>query len=430
MVGSHLGYGYGHESAALGQAALPANRLDQLNITAIQNRILVAPPVERLASEPPPQARGFGNRLLIPGDPGSSVRGLPQLSEGEKQILQAVMQNPTADELADLSLIDGFFYNPGATMSVEPLTQGVCQALKNPRAYGIGAITPTRPATPASRIASWLLYQPLQPRGWGRRVEPNATADEISDIKGSDFFCPDPAEFFFPNKIKVDHAGFFNVDPNQLWGSVKLQVHNAKTVTDVLTNYPFPPPIDLFAAQFWFTMQADMAEIARAPGIVDPEVVRYWTTMAVLVGYSAMVDRIQAELKAKGKRDRRQAMMKIIGLAIVSIVAFFLLPAVIVAVASAIKTAAQTYIDAQKRRKAAQDMADTAKLFEKDAPAFSAEVDHAAQMLDEQAARDQASQPNSPELQAAIGEIPSNKTPLLVAGGLGVAGLAAFLIFR
>jgi uncharacterized membrane protein YeaQ/YmgE (transglycosylase-associated protein family) len=159
----------------------PASRLDSLSITAIQNRILIDPAVQRYVAAKAAYAaskpRGFRG-APIPID--SALVPLyaaaePSLTEDEKTILTAIQANPTDDEIADLALIDGFFRAADAPKFVNanpdlPLTEGVCAAL-NPQGYGLHGLGMVawgaKPLTQGGAIAGWLAGLIVRGAGFG-----------------------------------------------------------------------------------------------------------------------------------------------------------------------------------------------------------------------------------------------------------------------
>lgn len=408
--------------------------LSSLSIAAIQNRILATEPLLRLKAALENLPRVFRGSPPLP-PPLESAPLIPWLTDAEVNIIQAIAADPSSEDLDDVSLIDGFFGTPvGADPYSQelPITRSLCLIMngKYPATgYRTNALTPTQ------AINAWLSYKP--PGRWGSGQE-NASSGEVEAIRLNPFFCGRAQEF--PRVVygipEQNYAGWFDIDPNQAWGAVKLQVQNAITVMEVVGSYPFPPPIDLKDdAAFWILSIGEIREIVRTPAPVDPEAVRYWITMTILANYSAWVDRIERDAKKKAKKAKRKMIMTAIGLAVASIVAAFLLPAIIAVAASALKTAVTTYVDAQKRRKAAQDMANASKMFADDAPGFSKEVDHAAQLLDQQAAAQEAALAPSPDVQAAIKEVKAETGPawgtiLPVGGGIAAAGLAVFAILK
>lgn len=345
------------------------------------------------------------------------------------------------DELADLATIDGFFQNQsGDQLSKKELytnlTLDVCTALKNPRSLGLGAFGSDTPRGLGQVMAAFLLTQPTRGmNAWAGTQAPNATSDEIGAITGNPFYCETPASWPYPNDVHVDWPTYFAINATQPWGAVKTQVYNAITAMQVMAAYPFPPPIDKYVYEFWVTANSDLQQIAATPTPVDPQVVEYWVTLFTVSNYSAMTTQIEAILKKKEKNAKRKALMDVIGLAVASIVVMFLLPAIIAAAISVIKTVITTYTQIQQQKAAAKQLNDTSKMFAADAPAFSAKVDAASQLMDAEAAAQAAAGTPSPDLQAAIQQVKDNtpftvSTPVLIGGGVAAAGLAVFLIFK
>jgi hypothetical protein len=415
--------------------------LESLTITAIQNRILATPPLERLGAH---LASGSGNRSIdplnglvrSPQEPLGGIPHPPSLSDAEISVIQSIAASPSSDDLDAIALITTFFAGRpgwGPDQQNKPwqtsLTQELCD-LMNGRQSSFGRGQPTT----AQQVYTWLTAS-TPGRGLSPGTPSNSSDAELEAIRSNPFFCGRPASL--PDSLLAlsSYADFFGIDGSGTWGSVKLQVENAVVVLNAVAAYPFPPPIDEYVIAFWAEMGGDIREIVSTPYPVDPEAVRIWITLSVLANYTDMTNKIEAELKRKAKKSKRKALMTTIGLVLASIVAAFLLPVVVGAIAAAIKTAVTTYIDAQKRRKAAQDMANASKMFADDAPAFSKEVDHAAQVMDQQAAEQEAAATPPPDVQAAIQEVKADTGPawgtiLPVGGGIAAAGLAVFAIFK
>lgn len=427
----------------MGQEDRSLDRLENLTIPAIQNRILTAPTVQKYfdaiqtSAANAPRGR-FGAPQINPLDPLTRLlhpASMPTLTDDEKTVLTLISLNPSEQELADLAIIDGFF--PGQTdryvQGFNPdLTQQVCQMLKSgkiPTQFGGFGRGQVQPPSPAEAIAGWMLYKPVATgRGWGAKPagDPNVTSDEIASITNNKFYCQDPNSYPYNNSN-------FGIDPSQAWGTIKMKVQNAITMAKVIADYPFPPPIDQYKGAFWQFAASDIQQMININSPLDPEAIRFWITLFVVGNYNDMVNKITADLKAKAKKAKRKALLSAIGLAVLGIIASFILPVIVAVIVSAIKTAVTTYIDIQKRKDAAKAMAESAKLFADDAPAFSAEADKTAKMLDEVTAIQEANAKNTPEMQAAIDEVKEETpgtSPLIPIGGIAAAGLAAFLIFR
>jgi hypothetical protein len=424
------------------QAPAPATGLDGLTIAAIQNRVVASPAMAQFSAEMATVAdahrfRGAGP-VPAPWDKILHGRppGVPQLTPAEMATIQALAQDPSSEVLDELSLIDGFFgvvAAPAGFQREYALTRQVCGSANGRSGFGRAG----QALSLAQAIVMWAGYRPAG-RSWGVRREGPAPSELLEAVRSNPFYCGRPREF--PEVVygldPIDYAGWFGIDPNQTWGQVKQQVYNAVAFMGVAAGYPFPPPIDMDkAAPFWILSIGDIREIVKTPEPIDPDAVRCWITLQVLANYAAWVEQIEANQKKKAKKARRKAIMTMVALAVASIAAAFLLPAIIALTVSAIKTAVTVYVDAEKRKKAAHDMANAAKMFEADAPAFSQEVDKTAKLLDEQAAKQAAEAPPSPELQAAIKEVedetgPGIGTILPVGGGIAAASIAALLIFK
>jgi len=424
----------------------PPSRLDGLSIAAIQNRILINPTVQRYIqkkteAENAPRTR-FG------GAPVGSVPGvvsffertygpLPTLTDQEIATLTAIAADPTDEELKDVAIIDGFFpdLTPANSYRVRnemPFTEGICAGL-DPKAYGLrglGAVGMAPMPAQEQLIANWMTYEPPRGRyGVGPR-ERNATEEEVDAIKDSKFFCVPPASWAAPQHVQENYAGWWGIDPNQTWGAVKRQVKNAITMMEVIAAYPFPPPIDKFEYQWWHTVQSGIQQSIKG-GRVHKEGFRYWITISVLTNYNDMVDRIEADLKRKAKKAKRKSIMKAIGIAIVGIIAPYLLPVLIVAAAVVVKLAIDTYMTLKERREAAKEMAETAKLFANDAPLFADQVTELSDLMDSQAAQAEASIPLPPDIAEEVGQVPGEIHPLVFGTGIAAAvGLTALAIFK
>lgn len=444
MAGSFVNFG----NPFMGQDR-SLNRLENLPVTAIQKRVLVSLPLLQMKhdlfarQQEAQQRQGFRARGVVAAPDaltealGLGAEGIPALTDDEQAVLKMISENPTDDELADLAIIDGFFPDTSQPNAYRPeetsLTQQVCAGLKSGQQFrsnpgGFGRVI--RPPSPVEVILHWLTYVPISTGRFSKAGPPNVSAEELKTITDNKFFCEEPNHYAFNNS-------HFGTDPNQAWGTIKPKVKNAITMGEVISKYPFPPPLDKYTGTFWQFAGNDIQNMIAVSTPLDPETIRFWITLFVIGNYNAMVEKIQKDLKAKAKKAKRKAILQAVGLAVLSIVAAFALPAIIALAAAVIKTAITTYIDIQKQKEAAKAMADSAKLFEKDAPLFAKEADKTAKMLDEVTAIQEASKPPTPEMQAAINEVeqetPSTGggvSPLVPIGGIAAAGLAALLIFK
>lgn len=277
-------------------------------------------------------------------------------------------------------------------------------------------------------LLRFLTHVPQQTGRWRQEVPP----PQGPDILANTFFCP--SETDIPAPISGNYLDWFTANPQGTWGADKIHVQNAITLMKELSSFPFPPPINEAPAAFWSDPKTQ-AEIAQMSGYdlpLDPEAVRHWITLAVLERYNDIVDRMVAEAKRKAKKKKRKALIKVIALSVAGVVAAIVLPTAIVAIASAIKTAIDVYTTMQQRKEAAKALAESAKLFEKDAPAFAKQAEETAKFVDALAAEQELAAPPTPEMEAAIEEdpTPTSVEDLLVPGAIAAAaaGAAALLL--
>lgn len=423
----------------------PINRLDAVSIPAIIGRIQLAPVIQAYIASLNQANAALG--AIWGGRPQPKpIPSFPPMTEAEKQILFEVSKNPTDEELKDLATIDNLFSS--SFNGTYTTTSEVCylahSGYRAPGGFGRGV--PIIPTTGQAGAEATLVtfFHPAPVTG---RWQKAPTPPDIS-FTDDKFWCSDPSNnqpsiylAHMPQLGKFgSFASMFGIDVNKTWGEEKLATKNGLTILDVKSSYPLPPPLDM-APDFIWNMAAapHLVEMANLGVPVDPEAFRAWYTMAVLTSYDAATDAIIAEQKRKAKKAKRKAIISGIAIAIAGIVLSFIVPGIIAAAITAIKSAVQLYIAAKERQKAAKAMAEAAKMFEADAPAFANEVQKAADMMDEAAAQEEASQPLTQEQLDAIQEVKDNPEPgtgpstgqVLVTGGAAVGVVAAMLaIFR
>jgi hypothetical protein len=459
-AGSRLGLAGGF----LGQNVGSTNRLYNVSIPAILGRIQLAPQIQTyLASlqqqKQNPQPGGFG-RFGGGGGGGGRMAyqepatppNFPPMTDQEKQTLFEVAQNPTDEELKDLALIDSVFtqhYAGSYTTTAE-----VCNYLSFAKQYGAqifgeaqggggavgrGWFMPRYGGSSDAALqpmGAYFFAPPLQAQGgraWFSAQEQQVKLPDSSFMKDK-FYCTldnSSKSYQVPWDTR-DWVSWFGLDMVQPWGGLKLPVQNGQTIFSVVASFPFPPPIDKDRSYFWAPVMQYLPKLANIGQPIDPEALAAWVTMATIQNYDSIVNRMIADAKAEAKKKKRQAIIKAIGLSIAGIVAAFILPPIIAAIASMIKLAIETYIDLKQRREAAKQMADAAKMFEKDAPAFAAQVQKTADMMDASTAEAQANTPLTPEQSAAVQEVaaetPSAPIGHYVIGGVAAGGIVAALV--
>lgn len=456
-AGSRLGLAGGF----LGQNVGSTNRLYNVSIPAILGRIQLAPQIqaylanlEQQKAHPQYQSGYFGGgggggrAVVQPAQPPT----FPPMTDQEKQTLFEVSQNPTDEELKDLALIDSVFtshYAPSYTTTAE-----VCNYFTTAQqsgaeinygggggnAFNRGWYMPRYGGSSDAALqamAEYFFVPPPAPQGgggnysgWRPEVKPQLPDSSFMKDK---FYCTldnKPGSYQVPWDQR-DWVSWFGLDTKQPWGGLKLPVQNGQTIFAGVAKFPFPPPIDQNRNYFWQPVMQYLPKLANIGGPIDPEALAAWITMATISNYDSITQRMIADAKAEAKKEKRRAIIKAIGLSLISIVAAFILPAIIVAIASLVKLAVETYIDLKQRREAAKQMADAAKLFEKDAPAFAAQVQKTADMMDASTAEAQANVPLTPEQSAAVQEVqaetPATPVGHYVVGGVAAGGIVAAL---
>lgn len=436
----------------MGQVPLSSNRLDAMSIPAIIGRIQLAPVIQAYLAglaqyNATTHRSGFGYGSHI--DAPVPVPNFPPMSDAEKQILFEVSQNPSDEELKDLATIDDLF---SQNFSQTYLTsQEVCfynlKGTSHPVSrfgrQGEQALS----AHDQSLSPLIAYFHPVAAES-SRWYTPPAVKPPDSSFESDKFWCSDPKttspsifHSYFPLMARFwSFAGMFGIDTSKTWGEVKLPVKNGLIMLGVKASYPLPPILDMAPEYVWqMAAMPHTAELANIGAQVDPEAFRAWYTMAVLDSYDAATNAIINEQKKKAKKNKRKAIIAGIGIAVAGIVLSFIVPGIIAAAISAIKSAVQFYIAEKERQKAAKAMAEAGKMFESDAPAFASEVQKTADMLDSAAAQTEADAPLTKEQLDTIQEVKDNPESsvmpttgnALVTGGIAAGVIAGMIaIFR
>ena len=421
-----------------------ANRLDAVSIPAIIGRIQLDPVIQAyLANLNKPALNGAQLGLAWGANqhPTIPAPNFPPVTPAEAQILFEVSKNPTDEELKDLATIDNLFSENfyGNTTT----TNEVCYYAKHgyPKRR---RNEPPPPVTGESALVGHFYSPGAQQLGFGvPHPQQQPQAPDAPFLKDK-FWCPDPDNMgpsifrsYFPLMGQYwSFAGMFGIDTSKTWGEVKLATQNGLTMLNVKQSYPLPPPLDMAPEYVWQVAAGPhLVEMANIGAKVDPEVFRAWYTMAVLVAYDGAANHIIEVQKKKAKKAKRKAIIKAVAFIIAGIVLSFIVPGIIAAAISAIKSAIDMYIAAKERAAAAKALADSAKMFEADAPAYAAELQKTADMMDFAAAQEAADAPLTPEQLAAIQEVKDNPDPSvtpstgsMIVGGVAATGIVATLI--
>ncbi len=413
--------GLGIRRIFMGQAEpAQANRLLGVRTNVILSRAsLLVPASVPLPAIPP----GYAGLLPAPytGARGSSRTAAgkrelealfpfpaPKWTPEEKAAIEAAAAAPTPEELDVAKLIDSFF-----GFHKYPLPQPFDHLGFRGGGGKLG-------------LAHLLACE-------GTSYAEGRTSRRVPPWSTSPFYCTG-ARPSMAYSLKADQ--FFGIDPATKWGDQALVARNARVLLGELGSYPLPSPLSA-APGMWFRIaQAKLSEAARSTFPLDPQVARFMVTLIVLDTYEPAANAIMDYFKDKEKKAKKYAIIKLVALAVVSLV----LPAV----AAAGLAALTTVIDAREAREAAKDMAKAAKQFAASDARFAAELQHAAEILDYQAAQEAAAAALTEEEAAAIaqpgqeGEITPEQveaaaaregggipTELLVGGGVAAAAAVA-----
>lgn len=291
--------------------------------------------------------------------------------------LVAVANNPTPEEIEDLSLIDRFFYGPVPTKfttqrqrQAAPFGMEVC--VLSPKQMRAGAGYP---------LFNAFLYN----------------RDVLIPFKDRPFFCP--PSFQMPQPVtffvwKDQLARYFGISPRREWGEAELAVRNTVAFLQALVDYPFPRPIGAMPGVWYHMLRSDIQKYVNDDMIETVPLSRMWITIATVETYPDVSAKIIRELKEKAKRQKRKALLKKIALGLTFAVIGAGVGAALVEIipagvpiaagdiASATTQAIQTGIDKEDRKKVAESLEKTAKLFEQDDPRFAEELRKTAETFD------------------------------------------------
>ncbi len=321
---------------------------------------------------------------------GGTSAGLPA---DQAALVDAIQAAPNPEEFADLTLVRRFYVEP-MVQALQSAAASVSSAFRNIRVPGFGLFGRHVHALSAALVNSVPRLQ--------------------LPVHNSNFGIEGPGVYFDVPMTR-----------DITWGEAKPVVRNAMTLMETLAGYPLPAPLTEMTYVFYQEAKGDFREVAWGYPL-DPQLARFSTTLVVLDNYNTAAARIIEELEERAEKKRRRAIIEAVVLGVVSLV----LPAVAGAGLAAIKTV----IDVQEAREAAKEMAKAAKQFAATDAAFSAEIQRAAEILDYQAAQEQAAAALTKEDAEAIAEPPTPPegggipTELLVGGGVAAAAAAALAL--
>lgn len=356
----------------------------------------------------------------------------------ERENLAAAAQNPTKQELEDVTLIDNVF---GFIPTHLPVNTGrMVYDVYRPNYLGY-----LRNLT-CYHCESTLQKCYQRPR-WGTIPGPGYQ---------NPFYCTGATGL--PPVVRLGFGGtwpnvyeYFNLDPNALWSEQRLAFYNTKVLYDVLGTYPFPAPIPA-APGFWYhSNRGALAELAHSGLIITPPLARMLITAFTLNTYKGVSEGIVKWAEDKAEHQKKWAIIRLVGVAAVGLVwaaalgplLASIIPAGVPVTGATLATTvtglAQEEFSDQELEAIAEDLEQTARVFEVNDPLFAEEVRKLVDTLTylreqletsadaaEQIAQQKANPPPTPAEVGVNPDYPFDEkpTPLLgAAAGMGLIGL-------
>lgn len=384
-------------------AAPQKNRLLDVRTNVILSRaaLMVPEPSGGLVSTVADYRKLFSGGLVTPSG----------WTAEEKAALEAVAAAPTPEELADVILIDSFF--PFMKKVTPEPQRGV----------------PTTPAFDLRSLVCEGKAIQLDRNSW-RKTPPLST---------SPFYCIKPVPGL-PSWLTSKPWEWFKLDPAVKWGEQRLVTKNAKVLVDTLGAYPLPSPLSAGPAIWYRVAQEHLIQAVHDKWPLDPQLARFMITLIVLGTYEQASNEIMNYFEHEAKKKKRQAIINAIVMAVFSLI----LPVI-----GAIYFGAVTsVIDANQARGAAQEMMKASKQFAETDAAFAEEIKKTAEIIDYQAAQEEAAKGLTPEeadaalepgaegkitkaeVDQAMAKGKGIPTGLLVGGGVAAAAAIAFAFLR
>lgn len=393
------------------------NRLENVRVGAILSRRILHPEFLN-------QLRGTAGALtpFQKSQISSQITSIPDF-----QILDAVRQNPSAEEIQTLGIVDGF---------MGPLSGNEFEALW-------GFHTGISPAFLACGTPQWMLAG--EQRGFattgGFTSVPAGFPSEyagIQPISTDPFYCPSIPDFplswlvsypgpgiesiggspMFPVPLNP-HARFWRIWLGQPLSEHFAYIPNMVEIERVLETYPFPEP---FKRDYSFILARHIVpglrQFARTPAAISETAVRMWLTFEVLSKWEAMSLELEEYLEDQADNARRRKITMLIGGAAVgALLGLAALPAMVTKGFAAISG----FASRQDQANVAQDIQKASDAFQTQDPAFAAEVARTAEIMRK------LSEDGNPNSQNALAD--GGGLGVIEIAGIGVAGLAlAFLL--
>ncbi len=305
------------------------------------------------------------------GDLSARVWPLPgDFDQADIDILLAVRDNPTPDELRDLAMIDSVLLGP---------------QVKDAR--------------------DWMCGYPRDQGNWDYTPLYREFMYDTAGIRANPFFCP-PGIVFNPPGLPRGYPSLGHgqrtylqlTDLSLPWRDKKTQVRNTYLLFQALNNFPFPNPIPVLPAA-WYNnpdVHTGLINLIKEPLPLEDDsaltLIRMWLTAVTLQTLEAVAHVIADELESELKDDLRMEIIQTVavsigiailtaglGAALATVVPSITIPGGLtvstVSAVEALSAAAQGYMSKEEQEEAAKELAQVAELFRPDNPAFAEEVD-------------------------------------------------------
>lgn len=348
------------------------------------------------------RVRSILNRLLIDDDVNEQfvyvdrrAGEVPVIPEDDKAILLQVLSAPTQEELSDLALIDTVFI-----WRSEPKVNRVV------------------PESPPQCLYELRSDHKWSVKGWGALTSERFSRS-MANVSQNPFYCTQPVPI--PANYVIDaHYGvkeYFKLNESETWGVEKSYVDNAVSVLTALQDYPFPSPIPIMPTIWYWMTQDDLVRLVHTELPLTPYAARIIITLLTLQKYDAVSTKIMDELEEKESRSRWKSVVKKLGLAATfAVIGAGILSALTPAVGAAraeqlvqgVKSVSGYALSQSEKRKAAQDLASTAKLFEESDAGYAAELYETASVIDTVATEEIRNGPLSEEMLEALEDLGLN----------------------
>lgn len=339
------------------------------------------------------------------------VLGAGTLSPAQMKDYFGVAASPTAQEQADLDLVDEFF-TPWPQQGVSALRE---LGIFVPRGTFLLGGAP-------ALVKHYSVGLPALAReSFRKNIQKIIPFKDFTNTKSA-------AAHIEPGNT------LWKVDPGKLLKDSIQSIQNALIVNKVIREYPFPAPKGLFLKHYIFRAKGLLRNLAIHENRLQEIDAKNYVTITVSDLLEEIALGMEKEMERQAKKKKRRAIIKAVAATAGSLLIAAVAPVVFANGISVVKNA----ISISDRKRQAKKMENQARLFEADNLAFSQELDRVAILLDEEEARREKARMSTKEEQEANQEVQSAVTdiraqkglPILVIGAGAAAIILAIILFR